>query len=155
MSSTPEQRLKDLGLTLPEPATPAANYVSFVQTQNQLFLSGQIPMQEGQISYVGQLGNSCTVEDGYKAAQLCALSLIAQAKKALGDLLRVKRVIKLVGFVNSAPDFGDQPKVINGASDLMVEVFGEAGEHARSAIGVASLPFGVAVEVEAILEVDL
>lgn len=153
MTSTPEQRLKDLGLTLPEAAAPAANYVSSVQTENQLFISGQIPMHEGAIAHIGKLGDTTTIEEGYKAAQLCALSLIAQAKFAVGDLARVKRVVKLVGFVNSAPDFGDQPKVINGASDLMVQVFGAAGGHARSAIGVAALPFGVAVEVEAILEI--
>jgi enamine deaminase RidA (YjgF/YER057c/UK114 family) len=147
-----ESRLAELGITLPAAPTPAANYVPFVRTGNQLFVSGQISATaEGLIT--GKLGADLATEDGAAAARRCGLSLIAQAKAALGDLDQVVRVVKLVGFVNSTPEFTEQPKVINGCSDLMVEVFGEAGRHARSAVSAASLPLGVAVEIEAIFEV--
>lgn len=146
---TVESRLSDLGLTLPEAPLPVANYVPFVVTGSQLFVSGQISR-----GITGKLGADLTAEEGADAAKVCALSLIAQAKAALGgDLERIVRVVKLVGFVNSVPDFIDQPKVINGASDLMVAVFGDAGRHARSAVSAASLPGGVAVEIEAIFEI--
>lgn len=154
MTDTIEKRLEENGITLPEATAPAANYVPTVRTGNQLFISGQIPMLNGKLTCVGQVGSAVSTEDAYIAARLCAINLIAQAKLALGDLGRVKRVVKLVGFVNSAPGFPDQPKVINGASDLMVAAFGESGAHARSAVGVAGLPFNVSVEVEAILEVE-
>jgi enamine deaminase RidA (YjgF/YER057c/UK114 family) len=154
MAGAIEARLSELGLELPVAAAPAANYVPFVRTGDQIFISGQIPMKDGAIHHQGQLGADTSVEDGQAAARLCALNLIAQMKAACdGDLDRVARVVKLVGFVNSAAGFGDQPKVVNGASDLMVEVFGDKGRHARSAVGVAGLPFGVAVEVEAVIEV--
>ncbi|SDH91564.1 RidA family protein [Alloyangia pacifica] len=145
-------RLEELGLTLPDAPAPAANYVPYVQSGAMLYVSGQISMdQNGLIT--GKLGDSLDVEAGAKAAQRCALALIAQAKAACGgDLSKLKRVVKLVGFVNSTPEFTDQPKVINGASDLMVAIFGNAGKHARSAVSAASLPMGVAVEIEAIFE---
>ena len=149
-----ESRLAELGVTLPSPAAPAANYVPFVRTGNQLFISGQIPMGPDGIEHQARLGDGYEVADGQAAAKLCAINILAQAKAALGDLDKVVRLVKLVGFVNSTPDFGDQPAVINGASDFMVEALGDKGRHARSAVGVANLPFGVAVEVEAILEVD-
>lgn len=153
MTSAIETRLAELGISLPEAPMPAANYVPFVRTGNQLFVSGQIAAgPEGMI--LGKLGADMGVPEGAAAARRCGLSLLAQARAALGSLDRVKRVVKLVGFVNSTAEFTEQPKVINGCSDLMVEVFGEAGRHARSAVSAASLPFGVAVEIEAIFEVE-
>ncbi|AOZ70327.1 hypothetical protein LPB142_14190 [Rhodobacter xanthinilyticus] len=147
-----DARLAELGIELPAAPAPAANYVPFVQSGAQLFVSGQISANaDGLI--LGKLGAGMTTEEGAAAARRCGLSLIAQAKAALGDLDRVKRVVKLVGFVNSTAEFTEQPKVINGCSDLMVEVFGEAGRHARSAVSAASLPLGVAVEIEAIFEI--
>ncbi|MFC3060598.1 RidA family protein [Paenirhodobacter populi] len=147
-----DARLQELGIELPAAPAPAANYVPYVLSGGQLFVSGQVSAgPDGLI--LGKLGDGLTVEDGAAAARRCGLSLIAQAKAALGDLDRVARVVKLVGFVNSTAGFGDQPKVVNGCSDLMVEVFGDAGRHARSAVSAASLPFGVAVEIEAIFEV--
>ena len=154
MAGTIEQRLIDHDIELPEAATPVATYVPAVQSGSMLYISGQVPLWNGQRRHIGKLGAGTSVEDGQAAARLCALNVVAQAKAALGDLDRVTRVVKLVGFVNSAPDFTDQPAVINGASDLMVEVFGDKGRHARSAVGVAALPLGVSVEVEAILEVS-
>lgn len=153
MSGEIERRLTALGVTLPQAAAPAANYVPFVRTGSQLFISGQIPMGPNGIEHKGKLGADYSVEQGQAAARLCAINLLAQAKAALGDLDKVVRLVKLVGFVNCTPDFGDQPKVVNGASDFMVEALGDKGRHARSAVGVAALPFGVAVEVEAIFEV--
>lgn len=147
-----EARLAELGISLPDAPMPAANYVPFVRSGNQLFVSGQISNgPEGLI--LGKLGDSMDVAEGAMAARFCGLALIAQAKAALGDLDKVKRVVKLVGFVNSTADFTDQPKVVNGCSDLMVEVFGDAGRHARSAVGVYRLPLGFAVEVDAIVEI--
>ncbi|SDU19786.1 RidA family protein [Stappia sp. ES.058] len=148
-----EKHISSLGITLPKAAAPAANYVPYVQTGNQLFISGQIPMGPDGIEHQGKLGDGYSVEGGQAAAKLCAINLLAQAKAALGDLDRVVRLVKIVGFVNSTPDFTDQPKVVNGASDFLVEALGDKGRHARSAVGVAGLPFGVAVEVEAIFEV--
>jgi enamine deaminase RidA (YjgF/YER057c/UK114 family) len=149
-----DARLAELGLELPEPPKPAASYVPFVQAGGLTFVSGQVS-NDGKELVRGILGESMGIEEGQAAARLCALNLIAQAKAAAGgDLDRVRRVVKLTGFVNSAPAFGDQPKVINGASDLIAEVFGpEVGAHSRSAVGVAALPFGVAVEIEAIFEI--
>jgi len=148
-----ENRLSDLGITLPEAAAPAANYVPFVRTGNQLFISGQLPMEAGKIAVSGKLGDDVSVDDGKAAAKTCAINLLAQAKAATGDLDKVVRLVKIVGFVNSTADFTDQPQVINGASDFLVEAMGDAGRHARSAVSAASLPFGAAVEIEAIFEV--
>ncbi len=153
--STIEARLSALGLTLPEAATPAANYVPYVQTGNLVVVSGQITLENGELKYVGRVGQDFTTEEAYAAAKLCGLNLIAQVKAACdGDLNRVKRVVRLGGFVNCTDDFTEQPKVINGASDLMAEVFGDAGKHARAAVGVNTLPLGVAVEVEGMFEVE-
>ena len=148
-----EARLAELGVTLPEPPNPVANYVGYVITGNLVLVSGQISADEnGPIK--GKLGADFSVEQGAEAARRCAISLLAQAKKACGgDLSRVTRLVKLVGFVNSTPDFVDQPKVINGASDFMVEVLGDAGRHARAAVSAPSLPLGVAVEIDAIFEI--
>ncbi|QFS84321.1 Endoribonuclease L-PSP [Roseivivax sp. THAF40] len=152
MSNPIETRLSDLGLSLPDAPAPAANYVPFVQSGNMLYVSGQISQTAGGLA-LGKLGADMDVAAGAEAAKSCALSLIAQARAACdGDLTRIARVVKLTGFVNSTADFTDQPKVINGASDLMVAVFGDAGRHARSAVSAASLPLGVAVEIEAIFE---
>ncbi|WP_417671434.1 RidA family protein [Roseibium sp.] len=153
MSQTIESRLADLGVDLPSPAAPAANYVPFVQTGNQLFISGQLPMGPDGLEYVGKLGHNLSVKEGRNAARLCAINLLAQAKAATGDLEKVVRLVKLVGFVNSTGDFAQQPQVINGASDFMVEVLGDKGRHARSAVSAASLPFGAGVEIEAIFEI--
>lgn len=151
MTDTIDARLSELGLSLPDAPAPAANYVPYIQTGNQLYVSGQISAgPDGFIT--GKLGADMDVEAGAKAAQRCALALLAQARKAAGGDLGRVRVVKLVGFVNSTPDFTDQPKVINGASDLMVAVLGDKGRHARSAVSAASLPFGVAVEIEGIFE---
>ncbi len=150
-----DKRLAELGITLPEAAKPVANYVPWVRTGNLVFISGQGPIEGGKVQYPGCLGQSVSLEDGAKSARLCAINVIAQMKDALGgDLDRVKRVVKLVGFVNATASFTDHPKVINGASDLMVEVFGEKGRHARSAVASPSLPMGISTEVEAIVEVE-
>lgn len=148
-----ETKLAELGVTLPDAPAPAANYVPFVIVGDLVHVSGQISNgPQGQIK--GRLGDSMTIEDGAAAARACAISLLAQVKAACGgDLDRLVRVVKLVGFVNSTPDFTDQPKVVNGASDFMVAALGDAGRHARSAVGMASLPFGVAVEVEGIFQI--
>jgi enamine deaminase RidA (YjgF/YER057c/UK114 family) len=153
MSSKFDTRLAELGITLPDTPAPAATYVSFVASGNTVYISGQISRDASGL-ILGKLGAGTDAAAGAAAARTCALALIAQLRVACdGDLDRLRRVVKLTGFVNSAPDFTDQPKVINGASDLMVEVFGERGRHARSAIGVASLPLGVAVEVEGVFEI--
>jgi enamine deaminase RidA (YjgF/YER057c/UK114 family) len=154
MAGEIDARLEELGIELPEPAVPVANYVAYVVTGNLIFVSGQVPVVGGEFKYVGKVGGDLTVEDGQAAARLCGINIIAQLKKALdGDLDRVTRVVKLGGFVNSTPDFTDQPKVINGASNLMAEVFGDKGKHARAAVSAAALPLGVAVEVEAVVEI--
>ena len=154
MSGKIEAQLKSLGLALPAAAAPAANYVPFVRSGTLLFVAGQLPMRDGAVTCVGTVGGEVSSEEAYEAAKLCGLNLIAQAKAALdGDLDRVVRVVKLTGFVACAAPFSDQPKVINGASDLMVAVFGEAGRHARAAVGASALPRGAAVEVDAIFEV--
>jgi enamine deaminase RidA (YjgF/YER057c/UK114 family) len=145
-----EKRLADLGVTLPDAPAPAANYVPFVQVGTLVHISGQISQNE-QGLIKGKLGEDLSFEQGAEAAKRCAISLLAQLKKAVGgDWDRLDRAVKLVGFVNSTPDFTDQPKVINGASDFLVAVLGDAGRHARSAVSAASLPLGVAVEIEAI-----
>lgn len=148
-----DQRLAELGLTLPQPAAPVASYVPAVLSGNLLYLSGQISFAEDGSLITGRLGETVDLEAGQAAARQCGLMVLAQVKAALGSLDRVARIVKLGVFVNSAADFTDQPKVANGASDLMQQVFGEAGRHARSAVGVPTLPLGVAVEVDAIVEV--
>jgi|TARA_A100001037_G_C15032633_1_gene581731 enamine deaminase RidA (YjgF/YER057c/UK114 family) len=149
-----DDRLNKLNISLPEANTPLANYVPYVITGNHLYISGQIPMLDGKPSFIGTLGRDISTDDGNKAARLCGLSIIAIAKEALGgNLDLIVRCVKLVGYVASLVDYQDQPKVINGASDLMVEVFGEEGRHARAAVGVSSLPLNVSVEVEAIFEI--
>ncbi len=154
MAGKVEARLADLGVEIPQAAAPVANYVGFVQTGNLVFISGQVPIKDGKFRYQGKLGDNMTVEEAQAAARLCAINVIAQAKAACGgDLDRVKRVVKLTGFVNSTGDFTDQPKVVNGASDFMVEVFGDKGRHSRAAVSAAGLPAGVAVEVEAVIEI--
>jgi enamine deaminase RidA (YjgF/YER057c/UK114 family) len=154
MAGTIEQKLAAQGITLHEPASPVANYVGFVRTGNLLFVSGQLCFDpEGNLIAKGKLGAGVTVEQGSAAARGCALNLLAQVKAALGDLDKVVRVVRLGGFVNSAPDFLDGPKVLNGASDLMVAAFGDKGRHSRSTVGVASLPADAAVEIEGLFEV--
>ncbi|MCK0139825.1 RidA family protein [Aliiroseovarius sp. F47248L] len=148
-----ETRLAELGVTLPDAPAPAANYVPYVNIGDLVHVSGQISMKDGAF-LTGKLGETMTAEEGAQAARSCAISLLAQVKAACdGDLDRLQRVVKLVGFVNSTDAFGDQPKVINGASDFMVEALGDAGRHARSAVSAASLPFGVAVEIEGIFQI--
>jgi len=148
-----EARLAELGVTLPDAPAPAANYVPYVISANMVYVSGQISMADGQL-ICGKLGADMDTEAGAAAARSCAISLLAQLKAACGgNLDRLQRVVKLVGFVNSTPDFTEQPKVINGASDFMVAALGDAGQHARSAVSAASLPLGVAVEIEAIFEI--
>lgn len=155
MSNPIEEKLKELGIELPTPAKPAAAYVPYVQSGNLVFISGQIPMINGELQYVGKVGADFDLEDGQACASLCAINIIAQIKAACdGDLGRVARIVKLGGFVNCTPDFNEIPQVINGASNLIGEVFGGKGEHSRFAVGAVNLPFGVAVEVEAIVEIS-
>ena len=150
-----EERISALGLALPEPPRAIANFVGCVQSGNLLFVSGHGPRgADGRLSHVGKVGRDLTIEEAYEASRLTCLGCLATAKAHLGDLDKVRRVVKVLGFVNSAPGFADQPKVINGASDLLVQVFGECGRHARSAVGMAELPGGIAVEVEMVLEVE-
>jgi enamine deaminase RidA (YjgF/YER057c/UK114 family) len=154
MAGKIDARLAELGITLPPANKPAGNYVPWTKSGNLVFVSGQIPMTDGKPSHQGKLGAGFSLEDGADAAKVCALAVLAQLKDAVGgDLDRVTRCVRVGGFVNSAPDFTDQPKVVNGASDLIVGIFGDAGRHARAAVGVAQLPAGVSVEVEAIFEV--
>ena len=155
MLSTVEARLAEKGFELPRAASPAANYVPYTISESLIYVSGQITSLNGKLKFIGRLGENIDIETGYHAAQLCGLNLIAQVKEACsGDLERVKKVIRLGGFVNSSPDFFEHPKVLNGASDLMVSAFGTAvGQHSRFAVGVASLPLGVAVEVDATFQI--
>ena len=150
-----EERLAALGIVLPQAAAPVADYRPYVRAGELLFVSGQIPLREGRLAYAGQLGRDRSLEEAREAAELCAVNCIAQAKAALGgDLGRVKQVVKLTGFVNATADFTDHPKVVDAASALMVAAFGEAGRHARAAVGCSSLPLGALVEVEAIFLVE-
>ncbi|PAX07583.1 RidA family protein [Sphingomonas lenta] len=151
MDAQIDAKLAELGLTLPQAAAPVAAYVPAVEAGGMLHLSGQLPFRDGQV-VTGRLGDGLTLEEGQEAAKLCGLMVAAQIKAALGGFGRVKRIVKLGVFVNSAPSFTDQPKVANGASELMVALFGDAGRHARSAVGVAVLPLGAAVEVDAVVE---
>jgi enamine deaminase RidA (YjgF/YER057c/UK114 family) len=155
MAGTVEKKLIDLGIMLPTPASPVANYVPFVRTGRLLVISGQICLgPDGKLVAKGKLGTDVSIEDGVKAAQACAVNLLAQVKAAVGDLDKVTRVVRLGGFINSAPTFIDGPKVMNGASDLVVTVFGDKGRHARTTVGVASLPLDAAIEVEGAFEVS-
>jgi enamine deaminase RidA (YjgF/YER057c/UK114 family) len=154
MTGAIEHKLTALGIVLNEPASPVANYVGFVRTGNLLFVSGQVCFGgDGKLIAKGKLGAEVTIEQGSSAARGCAINLLAQLKAALGDLDKVVRVVRLGGFINSTPDFLDGPKVMNGASDLMVAVFGDKGRHARTTVGVAALPADAAVEVEGLFEV--
>lgn len=152
MAGKVDQRLAELGVELPDAPAPAANYVPYTVSGNQLIVSGQITMGPNGLEYVAKLGADADVETGQAAARLCAINILAQAKAALGDLDRITQVLKIQGFVNSTPDFTQHPAVVNGASDFLVEVLGDAGKHARAAVGMGSLPLGVAVEVDAIIE---
>ena len=153
MAGTVEKRLAELGIVLPEPVAPVANYVPFVRTGNFMVVSGQLCLDaEGRLVAKGQLGGGVSIDDGIKAARACPINVLAQLKAALGDLDKIARVVRLGGFINSAPGFPDGPKVMNGASDLMVAVFGDKGRHARTTVGVAALPLDAAVEVEAAFE---
>lgn len=156
MTDTIDGRLAAMGISLPEAAAPAANYVPYVISGNLLYLSGQLPIEGGKIAVTGLVGSDVTLADAQRAAELCAINILAQAKSALsGDLARIVRVIKLNGFVASAPGFVEQHLVINGASNLIAGVLGEAGKHARAAVGMAALPLNAAVEIDAILEIAL
>ena len=154
MTGAIETRLAELGIELPEAPAPAANYVPWVVTGKLVFIAGQIPFEGDALSHVGKLGEAFSVEDGRVCARIVAINILAQLKAACGgDLDRVRRCVKLGGFVNSTPDFTDQPRVINGASDLIVEIFGESGKHARFAVSAPSLPFDAAVEIDAVFEI--
>lgn len=153
MGDTIEKRLSELGVTLPVAAAPAANYVSFVKTGNLLFTAGQLPLKDGKLQVSGLLGADVDTAAGREGARLCAINILAQAKAALGDLEKISRIVKITVFVASTPDFAEQHLVANGASDFLAEVLGERGKHARSAVGMASLPLNAAVEVEAVIEI--
>lgn len=154
MAGEVEKRLAAAGVVLPAAPAPAGNYVPVVVTGRLAVVSGQIASRDGKVAVKGKLGADVTVEQGYEAAKICAINILAQLKAAIGDLDRVTRCVRLAGFVNCTPDFVDQPKVVNGASDLMALAFGAAGKHARAAIGAPSLPLGTAVEVEALFEIS-
>jgi enamine deaminase RidA (YjgF/YER057c/UK114 family) len=154
MAGRIDQRLKDLGIELPEPSKPGANYVPYVRTGDLLFMTGQLSQWNGERRFIGKLGREYRIEEGQQAARLCALNVLAHARAALGgDLDRIVRCVRLAGYVNGVPEFTGHSQVMNGASDLFVQIFGEAGRHARMAVGVSALPYDVAVEVEAVLEV--
>lgn len=153
-AQSPEQNLKSLGIMLPKQSAPIANYVNYVRTGNLIYFSGTGPAIEDQGYVKGKLGKDLTIDQGREAARITGINMIANLKNAIGDLNKVKRIVKVLGMVNSAESFTDQPKVINGFSDLMVAVFGEKGKHARSAVGMMSLPMNMAVEIEMIVEVE-
>jgi enamine deaminase RidA (YjgF/YER057c/UK114 family) len=154
MAGTIDRKLEELNIVLPTPAAPVANYVAFVRSERLLFVSGQICLADGALVATGKLGGTVSVAQGQAAARACAINLLAQVKAALGDLDKVVRVVRLGGFVNATPDFLDAPKVMNGASDLMVALFGDKGRHARTTVGVAALPADAAMEVEGTFEVE-
>lgn len=154
MSNSPEENLKNMGIELPTPIAPVANYVPYTNAGNLYSISGQIPMEDGALPYTGKVGVDISEEDGYKAARLCAINIIAQMNVICGgDLSRVRKVIKLGAFVNCENGFGNQPEVVNGASDFMVEVFGDAGKHSRSAVGTNALPRNVSVEIDCLVDI--
>ena len=146
-----EEKLASLGITLPDAPVPAGNYIPAVKTGNLLFISGQIPLQDGKVAFTGKVSDE-NLETAQKSARVCAINILAQIKRELGSLDKVSRIVRLSGFVNSTPEFTAQPKVINPASDLMAEVFGEKGKHSRIAVGVASLPLGSMTEIDAVVE---
>ena len=152
--STPEERMRELGIELPEVVPPVASYVPTARTGSLVYTSGQIPLVKGELGATGKVGAEVDADEAARQARICALNAIAALKSEVGELSRVRRIVKVVGFVASAPDFDGQPQVINGASDVLAEIFGDAGKHARSAVGVAALPRDVPVEVELIAEVD-
>ena len=155
MAGEVDARLAELGIEVREAAASVANLVGYVRSGNLVFVSGQVPLVDGAFKFQGKVGAEFSVEEGQEAARICAINIIAQLKAACGgDLDRVRRIVKLGGFVNSTPEFTDQPKVINGASDLMVAVFGDAGRHSRAAVSAGALPLGVAVEVDAVAEIE-
>jgi enamine deaminase RidA (YjgF/YER057c/UK114 family) len=147
------KRLESLGITLPPVVKPVANYLPYVRTGNLIFTAGQLPLANGHLLHAGLLGADVSIEQGNACARQCAVNILAIAQAATGDLSKIRRIVKIVGFVASAPGFTDQPKVVNGASDLLVEVFGDIGKHARSAVGMVVLPMNAPVEVEAVIEV--
>jgi len=149
-----QKKLENKHLSLPAVVAPIANYVPYVVSGNMVYISGQLPIENAKVKFVGKVGHDFSTEQGREAAKLCVLNILAQLQAAIGDLNKVKRVVKITGFVNAAADYIEQPKVMNGASDLLVELFGEQGKHARSAVGVQSLPLNAAVEVEAIFEIN-
>ena len=154
MAGKIESRLAELGIELPDAPAPVSNYVPYVVTGNLVFVSGQVTLWNGEIKYVGKVGADLSIEQGYQAARMCGLNQIAQVRAACGgDLDRVKQVVRLGAFVNCIPDFGDHPKVVNGASDQMVEVFGDAGRCTRTNVGAPSLPLGFAVEIDGVYEI--
>jgi len=152
MAGTIDSRLAELNIKLPEPPAPVASYVPYVVSGNMVFISGQVTMADGGLQYVGTIGKELTLEDGKSAARLCAINVLAQLRAAAGDLDRVRRCVRLGVFVNAVPGYAQHPEVANGASDLIVEVFGDAGRHSRAAVGAGSLPRNVAVEVDAVFE---
>jgi enamine deaminase RidA (YjgF/YER057c/UK114 family) len=149
-----EERLEALGLQLPPPPSPVAAYVSTVRTGDLVFVSGHGPMRDGRFTGIGKLGRDLDIEAGYQAARLVMLNCLASVKAEIGDLNKITRIVKVLGMVNSAPGFEEQPAVINGASDLLIEILGDRGRHARSAVGMAELPFGISVEIEMVVEVS-
>lgn len=151
---TPEEKLVELGITLPEPPAAVAAYVPWVQTGNLVMTSGQLPFRDGKIAYAGKLGAELSDDDGYQAARLCAINAIAQIKAAVGELSRVTQIVRLEGNVHSAPGFQGQPQVVNGASELMSEVFGDRGQHTRTALGINEMPLGAAVQLSVFAEVE-
>jgi len=154
MTARFDRRIEELGIELPRPSTPGANYVPFARVGSLVFLTGQLSQWNGERRFIGKLGREFEIPEGQQAARLCALNLVAQLRAALeGDLDRVVRCVRVAGFINSEPGFSAQSQVLNGASDVLVELFGEAGRHTRLAVGVSALPYGVAVEVEAVFEV--
>jgi enamine deaminase RidA (YjgF/YER057c/UK114 family) len=152
MSQNPQERMRELGLELPQIPSPAGSYVPAVRTGNLVFTAGQVSFEDGEIRVTGKVGDAVSLEEAQHAARLCALNALAAAASEAGGLDRISRIIKVVGYVASAPGFNGQPQVVNGASDLLGEIFGESGHHARSAVGVVELPLGVPVEVEMIVE---
>ncbi|RVN51008.1 RidA family protein [Sinorhizobium meliloti] len=153
MSAEIETRLTELGIVLPQAVAPVANYVPYVASGSMLYISGQLPMENGKVAVTGHVGKDVDVAGAQRAAELCAINILAQAKAALGELGRIRRLVKINGFVASTPDFVEQHLVINGASNLLANVLGEAGKHARAAVGMASLPFNAAVEIDAVIEI--
>jgi enamine deaminase RidA (YjgF/YER057c/UK114 family) len=148
-----EEKLKSLNIVLPVPPKPAGSYIPVVITGNLAFVSGQIPMQDGKVVFTGKVPTEKSIEDAQKAAKICAINILAQLKANLGSLDRVAKIVRVSGFVNSTPDFAEQPKVINAASDLFFDIFGEKGKHSRIAVGVSSLPLNSTVEIDAIVEI--